>query len=104
MAVSKEFLEAVSNDKDLEAEVNQATFDALAEFLKEKGLEDEAREIMEAATEKVAEAHGFEPADPNELDLEDLEGIVGGMRVVVIKSPKILSPILRMIFKIKKDE
>lgn len=40
MAISKEFLEAVSKDQDLRAEVDEAGYEALGEFLKAKGLEE----------------------------------------------------------------
>ena len=102
MAISKEFIEAAAKDESLEVEAMQAAYDALGEFLEEKGLEDEANQIMDAAVEKVAEAHGFAPADEDELDLDDLEEVSGGMRIIVIKSPKFINPILRIIFKIKK--
>ncbi len=104
MAVSKEFLEAVSNDRDLESEVERATYDALGELLKEKGLEEEAGRAMEAAMEKVAEAHGFEPADPDELAIDELEGVSGGMKITVVKNPKSVAPLLKLIFKIKREQ
>ena len=78
MAISKEFFEAAAKDKNLEAEAMQAAYDALGEFLEEKGLEDEANQIMDAAAEKVAEAHGFELADDDALDIDDLEYVSGG--------------------------
>jgi hypothetical protein len=33
---------------------------------------------------------------------EDLKNVTGGMKIVVIKSPKFIEPILRLIFKVKK--
>ena len=78
MAISKEFIEAAAKDKNLEAEAMQAAYDALGDFLEEKGLEDEANQIMDAAVEKVAEAHGFELADDDALDIDDLEYVSGG--------------------------
>ena len=33
---------------------------------------------------------------------EELENVTGGMKIVVTKSPKFLTPILKLIFKIKK--
>ena len=103
MAISKEFLEAVSNDPDLKAEVEEAEYEALGEFLKAKGLEGEAAKVLEEAAEKVAAAHGFEPAGSTELDIDDLEGVSGGRKITVIKSPKMMSPILQFIFRIKKE-
>ena len=80
MAISKEFLEAVSKDPDLEAEVYEAEYGALGELLKAKGLEEEAAKALEEAAEKVAAAHGFEPAGDAELDIDDLEGVSGGQK------------------------
>ena len=97
MAISKEFLEAVSKDPDLEAEVYEAEYGALGELLKAKGLEEEA-------AEKVAAAHGFEPAGDAELDIDDLEGVSGGQKAIVIKSPKDMEPLLRLLFKVKREQ
>ena len=33
---------------------------------------------------------------------EELKNVTGGMKIVVTKSPKFLTPILNLIFKIKK--
>ncbi len=33
---------------------------------------------------------------------EELENVKGGMKIVVTKSPKFLTPILKLIFKVKK--
>ena len=33
---------------------------------------------------------------------EELKNVTGGTRIVVTKSPKLLTPILKLIFKIKK--
>ena len=104
MAISKEFLEAVSKDPDLEAEVYEAEYGALGEFLKAKGLEEEAAKALEEAAEKVAAAHGFEPAGDAEFDIDDLEGVSGGKKIIVIKSPKFLNPILQLIFKVKREQ
>ena len=39
---------------------------------------------------------------PVELTDEQMENVNGGMKIVVIKSPKFFSPLLRLIFKIKE--
>ena len=101
MAISKEFFEAVSKDQDLRAEVDEAGYEALGEFLKAKGLEEEAGKALEEAAKKVAAAHGFEPAGGTELDIDDLEGVSGGQVVV---NPKTLGPLLQLIFKVKKEQ
>lgn len=33
---------------------------------------------------------------------EELNNVTGGMKIVVTKSPKFLTPILKLIFKVKK--
>ena len=82
MPVSKEYLEAVSKDPALRAEAEQASLEALGELLEERGLEDEAAKVLEAAAEKVARAHGFEPVDEDEgaekLSLDELDAVAGG--------------------------
>ena len=40
--------------------------------------------------------------EPVELTDEQVEKVNGGMKIVLIKSPKFFSPLLRLIFKIKK--
>jgi len=99
MAISKEFFEAVSKDQDLRAEVDEAGYEALGEFLKAKGLEEEAGKALEEAAEKVAAAHGFEPAGDAELDIDDLEGVSGGQ--VVVNRKKL---VYELIFKVKKEQ
>ena len=103
MAISKEFLEAVSKDPDLEAEVYEAEYGALGEFLKAKGLEEEAGKALEEAAEKVAAAHGFEPAGDAELDIDDLEGVSGGQKVIVIKNMESMSPMQQLLLKLKME-
>ncbi len=78
MKVNKKFLEAVSKDEALKVELEQAALEALGEFLKSKGLEAEARKIAEAATEKVAEAHGFRADDMEEISDDELKAVAGG--------------------------
>ena len=95
MAVSKKFLQAVTEDEALEAEVVRASYEALGELLKEKGLEDEATQVLAAAAEKVAEAHGFELADDDALDIDDLEDVSGGIRLMALISPEAFSPVLQ---------
>ena len=79
MAVSKEYLVAVSQDATLRAEAENAAFEALVDFLKERGLEEEAGKTIEAATEKFAEAHGFKPEYSGSLDLDELDAVAGGV-------------------------
>ena len=103
MAISKEFLEAVSKDPDLRAEVDEAGFEALGELLKAKGLEEEAAKALDEAAEKVAAAHGFEPAGGEELAIDDLEGVSGGQKVIVIKNMESMSPMQQLLLKLKME-
>ena len=86
----------MSKDPDLEAEVYEAEYGALGEFLKAKGLEEEA-------AEKVAAAHGFEPAGDAELDIDDLEGVSGGQKVIIIKNMESMSPMQQLLLKLKME-
>ena len=95
MAVSKKFLQAVAEDQSLEEEVVRASYEALEELLKEKGFEDEATLVLAAAAEKVAEAHGFEIADDDTLDIDDLEYVSGGRILAACVSPEVFSPVLQ---------
>ena len=79
MKVNKKFLEAASKDSALKAELEHATLEALGEFLKSKGLEEEAGKVAEAAMEKVAEAHGFKADEMIELSDDELEAVAGGV-------------------------
>ena len=79
MPVSKKFYEAVTKDPALKAELEQATLEALEALLKENGLEEEAVKAAQAAADKVAEAHGFAPEDTDELDLDELDAVAGGV-------------------------
>jgi len=40
----------------------------------------------------------------NALDIDDLEGVSGGLKIVVVKSPKFIDPILPFLFKIKREQ
>ena len=95
MPISKKFLQAVSEDKALGAEVAQASYEALGEFLKEKGFEEESAQVLVAAAEQVAEAHGFELADDDALDIDDLEDVSGGTRLITCISPEVFSSVLQ---------
>lgn len=43
-----------------------------------------------------------ESKKPVELTDEEVGKVNGGMKIVLIKSPKFISPLLRLIYKIKK--
>ena len=63
----------------LMAEAEQAALEALTGFLKEKGLEAEAAQILETAVEKVAKTHGFMSEPAGKLDLDELDAVAGGV-------------------------
>ena len=50
---------------------------------------------MAAAAEKVAEAHGFELADGDALDIDDLEEVSGGKIFAACVSPDASAPYCR---------
>lgn len=102
MAISKEFLEAMSKDPGMKAEVDEAEYEALGEFLKAKGLEEEIAKVLDEAAEKVAAAHGFEPAGDTELGIDELEGVSGG-KIIIVKNPEEMSPIRQLLLKIKRE-
>ena len=79
MKINKKFLEAASKDSALKSELEHATLEALSEFLKSKGLEEQAGKVAEAAMEKVAEAHGFKADEMIELSDDELEAVAGGI-------------------------
>ena len=79
MTINKRFLEAASKDEALKSEVEEAALEALCEFLKAKGLEEETAKITEAAMVKVAEAHGFRSDEMIELSGDELEAVAGGV-------------------------
>ena len=56
------------------------------------------------ACETTQDVLAFAAEKGYELSDEELSCITGGMKIMVIKSPRIASPILRFIFKIKKQE
>jgi predicted house-cleaning noncanonical NTP pyrophosphatase (MazG superfamily) len=79
MTINKRFLEAASKDEALKLEVEEAALEALCEFLKAKGLEEETAKITEAAMVKVAEAHGFRADEMTELSEDEFEAVAGGV-------------------------
>lgn len=81
----KKFLEKLSKDKALQAELQAAQSKALHDLLKAKGLEDEAGKIATEATLKVASAHGvaltaedLAPDTMTPLDEDELKAVAGG--------------------------
>ena len=79
MPVSKKFLDLVSKDSAVKKELDSATYKALFEFLKARGLEDEAAKAVDTATAAVAEAHGFKPEAMEEVSEDELKAVAGGI-------------------------
>ena len=75
----KEFFELVSKDKSVKLELAEESLKALSALLNERGLSEDAKNAMKAATQKIAEAHGFTPARKEELSNEELEAVAGGV-------------------------
>lgn len=69
-------------------------------------FENPTQEQIERAKEceTVSDLMSFAADEGYELSDEDLEAVSGGMKIVTIKAPSNLSPILRFIFRIKKDQ
>ena len=38
-----------------------------------------------------------------EMSTDEMDKVSSGMKIVVLKSPKLISPLLRFIFKLKKN-
>ena len=81
----RKFLEQVSKDKALQAELQKAQGMALNALLKDKGLEDAAAKAGTEAMLKVASAHGFKltaedlkPAKLEALSENELKAVAGG--------------------------
>ena len=81
----KKFLEQVSKDAALQAELQEAQGAALNALLKDKGLEDAAEKTGTEAMLKVASAHGFKltdedlkPAKLEAMSEDELKAVAGG--------------------------
>ena len=82
MSAAKEFFDLVSKDKDVKIELGEESLRALTELLAEKGLKDDARRVLEAVAEKVAETHGFKFGEMEELSEDELAAVAGGFECV----------------------
>ena len=85
----KKFLEQVSKDKALQAELQKAQGMALNALLKDKGLEDAAAKAGTEAMLKVASAHGvkltaedLKPAKLEALSEDEMKAVAGGRNCV----------------------
>lgn len=78
MSATKEFFDLVSKDKDVKIELGKETVKALTVLLAEKGLNEDAQKVLEAAAEKVAKANGFDLNAMEELSLDELSAVAGG--------------------------
>ena len=78
MSVNKKLFELASKDDKVKAELNEATFKALFDLLKEKGFAEDAAEAVDTAMTKVAEAHGIKSEAMEELSEDELKAVAGG--------------------------
>ena len=100
----RRFVEAVEADADLRAKIEalQGSDDAVEQTIAiaaDCGYTLTAEDFDGLAEEDFQESWGKGFA----LDIDDLEGASGGMKIE-IKSPKDVEPILRLIFKVKKEQ
>ena len=100
----RKFVEAVEADADLRAKIEalQGSDDMVEQTIAiaaNHGYTLTAEEFNGLAEEDFQESGGESAA----LDIDDLEGASGGMEIE-IKSPKDVEPILRFVFKIKREQ
>ena len=100
----RKFVEAVEADADLRAKIEalQSSDDAVEQTIAiaaDRGYTLTAEDFDGLAEEDFQEGGGKGYA----LDIDDLEGASGGMKIE-IKSPKDVEPILRLIFKVKREQ
>ena len=72
-------LDALLREKGVEVEDDQTTGEALARLLEERGLEKEAEKVAESVIERFSKAHGFEDEQDEELVLDELDAVAGGV-------------------------
>ena len=100
----RKFVEAVEADADLRAKIEalQGSDDAVEQTIAiaaDCGYTLTAEDFDGLAEEDFQESGG----KGSVLDIDDLEGASGGMNIE-IKSPKDVEPILRFIFKVKREQ
>ena len=100
----RKFVEAVEADADLRAKIEalQGSDDAVEQTIAiaaSHGYTLTAEDFDGLAEEDFQESGSKGSA----LDIDDLEGASGGMKLE-IKSPKDVEPILRLIFKVKREQ
>ena len=101
----RKFVEAVEADADLRAKIEalQGSDDAVEQAIAiaaDCGYTLTAEDFDGLAEEDFQESGGKGSA----LDIDDLEGASGGMKIEPIKSPKDVEPILQIIFKVKREQ
>ena len=88
----KKFMELLSSDEKVNVEALMEGVKELQALAVEKGFKDEAREALDRALEKVAEAHGFKSDEAEELDMGDLKAVAGG-QVIDFGKPILCYPV-----------
>ena len=102
----RKFIEAVEADADLRAKIEalQGSDDAVEQIIAiaaNHGYTLTAEDFDGLAEEDFQESGGKGSA----LDIDDLEGASGGMKLAEPgKSPKYPEPVLRIMFKVKREQ
>ena len=101
----RKFVEAVKSDADLKVKIEalEGAGDVIEQTIAiaaDCGY-TLAAEDFDGLTEEDFQESGDKSSA---LSIDDLEGARGGMKIEPIKSPKALSPILQVIFKIKREQ
>jgi predicted ribosomally synthesized peptide with nif11-like leader len=102
----RKFIEAVEADADLRAKIEalQGSDDAVEQTIAiaaDCGYTLTAEDFDGLAEEDFQEGWGKGSA----LDIEDLEGASGGIKLIEPpKSPKYIEPFLKILFKVKREQ
>ena len=102
----RKFIEAVEADADLRAKIEalQGSDDAVEQAIAiaaDCGYTLTAEDFDGLAEEDFQESWGKGSA----LDIDDLEGASGGMKLIEPpKSPKFSTPAMRILFKIRREQ
>ena len=101
----RKFVEAVKSDADLKVKIEalEGAGDVIEQTIAiaaDCGYTLTAEDFDGLAEEDFQESWGKGIA----LDIDDLEGASGGMKIEPIKSPKYVAPILQILFKVKREQ
>ena len=101
----RKFVEAVEADADLRAKIEalQGSDDAVEQAI---AIAADCGYALTAGDFDGLAEEGFQGSggESAALDIDDLEGASGGMKIEPIKSPKYVAPILQILFKVKREQ